>query len=397
MKKLNIMASLLMAIGWLAFSSCEDDNGSNPTINQPQTFDLNAPAMAGNVVDLKSTTATFDFTWKQPDYGYTAPVYYNLQLSYDGQWDTTIDENGVEVENYVEFEEIVTECKVSVDASTLNRLLIGYLGIESAEDVPSQCKVYVRIHAKLRAGYDCYSNVVEMNVAPYYQTLTVADPEIWYLIGGCVGDNSWSNDSRAGYSQVGTSIIPFSIIDGESYDELTGKGNLTYTGWFPAGGEFKFILNPGSWDDQMGCGEDGKPVHNVGTSGNFSVSAEGYYTIQFNTKNYTVEITPADAPREYGQMLISGSFNGWATDEAMEAAEPFKGEHNHIWKYKANWSEDTEFKFLVDSSWAPNWGTDQYNYGIGVSNGPNIPALAGNYVIVFNDITGFYQVLPVEE
>lgn len=394
MKKLNIIVSLLMAVGLFTLTSCEDDNGSNPTINQPQTFELNTPAVAGNIIDLKGTSS-IDFTWKQPDYGYTAPVYYNVQVSYTGQWDTTINEDGVEVQNYVDFEETVTECKGNVDASTINRQLISALGIESEEDVPSQCTIFVRIHAKLRAGYDCYSNVVEMSVAPYYQSLTIADPEIWYLVGGCIGDGSWGNDSRAGYSQVGTSLIPFSIVDGANYDELTGKGDLTYTGWFPANGEFKFILNPGSWDDQIGC-NDGAPVHNDGGSGNFSVTADGYYMILFNTKNYTVVITPVDAPREYGQMLISGSFNGWATDQAMDACEPSKGEHNHVWKFNANWSEDTEFKFLVDDTWAPNWGTNQYNYGIGVSNGPNIPTFAGNYVIVFNDITGFYQVLPVE-
>lgn len=42
MKKLNILASLF--VGALAFTACEDDNDSNPIIQQPETFTVNTPS-----------------------------------------------------------------------------------------------------------------------------------------------------------------------------------------------------------------------------------------------------------------------------------------------------------------------------------------------------------------
>ena len=62
---------------------------------------------------------------------------------------------------------------------------------------------------------------------------------MWYLIGGCIGDGKWNNALNA----VGTSIYPLSVVDGYEYDEKTGKGMLTFTGYFTTDG-FKLIQTP---------------------------------------------------------------------------------------------------------------------------------------------------------
>ena len=51
------------------FNACDSDRDDNPTLTMPETFRLNAPAIAeNNVVDLVNTD-NITFTCDQPDYG----------------------------------------------------------------------------------------------------------------------------------------------------------------------------------------------------------------------------------------------------------------------------------------------------------------------------------------
>ncbi len=50
-----------------------------------------------------------------------------------------------------------------------------------------------------------------------------------------------------------------------------------------------------------------------------------------------------------------------------------------------------ECKFRLNSDWAINWGSTGFPNGIGVQDGPNIPAIAGTYNITFNQTTGEYS------
>ena len=51
MKKSLILASMAMVLG--LFTACDSDRDDNPTLTMPETFRLNAPAIAeNNVVDL---------------------------------------------------------------------------------------------------------------------------------------------------------------------------------------------------------------------------------------------------------------------------------------------------------------------------------------------------------
>ena len=81
MKKLNILA--LAFASMLTFTACESDNDSNPTVQQPSTFQLNTPALAVNVYDLENS-GSIKLTCQQPDYGYTAAVTYFTQISLTG-------------------------------------------------------------------------------------------------------------------------------------------------------------------------------------------------------------------------------------------------------------------------------------------------------------------------
>ena len=63
----------LLLAGLAMFTACTDDRDSNPTVQQPSTFELNMPALGGSVYDLANTDS-IRLTYEQPDYGYTAPV-----------------------------------------------------------------------------------------------------------------------------------------------------------------------------------------------------------------------------------------------------------------------------------------------------------------------------------
>lgn len=65
----------LLLAGLAMFTACTDDRDSNPTVQQPSTFELNMPALGGSVYDLANTDS-IRLTYEQPDYGYTAPVKY---------------------------------------------------------------------------------------------------------------------------------------------------------------------------------------------------------------------------------------------------------------------------------------------------------------------------------
>ena len=226
-----------------------------------------------------------------------------------------------------------------------------------------------------------------MKVQPYYIALTAADPELWYLIGGCIGDGSWG-------SEVGVAVFPMSPVEGGVYDAVTGQGPLTYTGYFPEGGGFKLVKTPGQWADQWGSSANNSidsPVKNDGGSGDFKVTKSGYYRLDLDTKNDVLTITEVDAVKEYDHIMISGDFNGWGTDTMMNPVTTVEGVVNHVWYYDLDATGgDTTAKFLYDG-WSPNWSATAFPFGWGTNNGANIPVAAGNYRFIFNDIDDYYH------
>ena len=384
MKKLNILA--LAFASMLTFTACEDDNDSNPVVLQPTTFQLNTPVLAGNLYDLEQTSS-ISLTCQQPDYGYTAAVMYYTQMSLTNEWK---EATSVEADDatYVELDGSFTTCKLSMDAAAVNRNIVKLAKYESDADVPADgVSLYVRSRAILASGYECYSNVIELKVQPYYIALTAADPELWYLIGGCIGDGSWG-------SEVGVAVFPMSPVEGGVYDAVTGQGPLTYTGYFPEGGGFKLVKTPGQWADQWGSSANNSidsPVKNDGGSGDFKVTTSGYYRLDLDTKNDVLTITEVDAVKEYDHIMISGDFNGWGTDTMMNPITTVEGVVNHVWYYDLDATGgDTTAKFLYDG-WSPNWGATAFPFGWGTNNGANIPVAAGNYRVIFNDIDGYYH------
>ena len=395
MKKIFVSALLLIS-SMCIFTACDDDRDSNPTIQEPETFVLNTPAYAASEIDLASSKK-INFTCSQPEFGYTAAVTYQLQLSLSNSFTLSVDEaEEEEVPDYAVVDETYTSCIIACDASLFSKAVMQ-LGQWEEDNVPSLQSINVRLVANVDK-YTVASNTVEMKVIPYYIELSDALPELWYLIGGCIGDGKWTNSVDA----IGTSIYPMSVVENYEYDKKTGKGELIFTGYLTTDG-FKLVKTPGSWDDQWGMNDD-NPVKNDGGSGNITDSENGYYIIKLDTKSDKLTIEKLEStPTVYASICMSGSFNDWGNTEMtpVNTTESVK-EHIHIWFYTldaTDGAKDVKFKLAptADSDgWGTNWGGASFPYGIGTNNGANIPVAAGKYLVVFNDIDGCYTFTAVE-
>ncbi len=395
MKKIFLSALLLIS-SMCIFTACEDDRDSNPTLQEPETFVLNTPAYAASEIDLASSKK-INFTCSQPEFGYTAAVTYQIQVSLSNSFTLSADEaEADESPDYAVVDETYTSCNIASDASLFSKAIMK-IGQWEEEDVPALETVNVRLVANVDK-YSVASNTVDLKVIPYYIELKDALPEMWYLIGACIGDGNWSNSTEA----IGTSIYPMSVVKDYEYDPKTGKGELTFTGYLTTDG-FKLIKTPGGWDDQWGM-SDGKPVKNDGGSGNIVVEENGYYTVKLDTKNDKLMIEKAEiTPTVYPSICMSGNFNDWGNTEMtpVNTTESVKG-HNHIWSYildTTDGAKEVKFKLAPtedSDGWGTNWGSEEFPYGVGVSGGNNIPVAAGKYIVVFNDIDGSYTFTAIE-
>ena len=400
MKKLNILAGLMMLLVMM-FTACDDDLSKNPTLQSPSTFKLNTPSYAATNVNL-ATSDSLSFTWSQPDYGFPLASEYQVEISTANKWTTSVDEasadnTGNTIADYATVGETSNICKQNVGAGNFAKAL-EQLNKWTSDAVPATQTVYARVKSTVK-GSSVYSNIVTLTVIPYYVELKDAAPVIYYLIGGCIGDGKWSNVDA---SNIGGSIIPMHAIAGETYDKKTGYGKIEYTGYFPAGGEFKILKTIGDWNYGFCKGEwkddTYVPTYRSGGDdpGNIKIDDAGYYDIIVNTadnsctiKKYTKDVS------KYTSIAIAGTENSWsATANVMKAISTFDGAENHDWvetlTYKADAPSDGGCKFTADGAWTDNWGDSAFPYGTGSAGGHNILYKAGTYKVIFNDITHQY-------
>lgn len=403
MKKIFSYAAMLL-VSLCVFTSCEDDRDSNPTLTMPTTFVLNNPTVGEGVVDLEKSTG-IDLTWSQPTEYTTgnAPVVatYTVRISSTGtfskQYDEAADDNtGAD---FYAFEETVTACSESVPTADIAKALQKLNSYPEDKDFASE-PLYFQIKSAVRdAALDEHnvilSNVVKVNVLPYYVELKDASVEMWYILGNCIGDAAWTNKADA----CGTSNFPMFMVDGYSYDKKTGQGEIEMINYFEAGQGFKVLPSSYSWDTGLCAGTDGAGTamyrNNGDDNGNVEAAADGYYRFVINTAKKTAKFEEYDAgaPKVYDAMAVSGSFNDWS-DTAMTPV--FTTSNNHVWCYVISSDSDVELKFKIVGSWDTNWGSSTFPTGLGTNNGDNIPVPAGKWVIMFNDLNGAYSITAAE-
>jgi hypothetical protein len=392
----NIFKSTMLLMGTVALlAACETDRDSNPTIQQPTTFVLNTPAYANAGIDLEHSQ-TLRFTCSQPDYGYTAAVTYNMQVSLTDSYTLSSDDaDEDQTPDYVQLDESYTSCTIDADATLFSKAVMQ-LGQWADGSVPSTVSVYARLTAAV-GDYAISSNSVTLNVIPYYIELKDALPQLWYITGnGGVGN--WDNSAN----KEGYNTIPLSLVKGATYDAKTGEGDFTYTGYF-INDQFKLVLTPGAWEPMWGVesetaeDQNGTPQYR-GIGGDdpacWKPSKAGYYTITFSstggTSNTSIKLTTytGETPEEFTGWELVGDFCGWPEDSTGAISLTQNTFNPHIWWADATIATDGGAKFRLPASWSDECGGDLFPYG--VKTGNNIPVKAGTYRIVFNDIDRSY-------
>lgn len=296
MKKI-LKSALLIMMGLVMFTSCEDDNDSNPIVKTPTEFHLNTPALAATNIDLTNSSAIV-FTCSQPNYGFPASTMYKVQVSLKE-----------DMTDFVELDQSFPNTVCSVDAAILASTLttMELNAGKSEADFPMDVKVYVRMRAYMTtdtgepvADTEILSNVICLeNVHLNYSLAPVTTPEHLYVVGGFCGWD-WGNsfefvpvyDHPEMYwrmvwiDEAGVKINTAQEWDGnqKGYNDITVAGDL-------AG-------NISTNDDGNICSTTPQWYLMVVTA---SVSGRDIkYTVEFNEPNV---------------YLIGDTFGGW--DELM--------------------------------------------------------------------------------
>ncbi|MDD3787581.1 MAG: SusE domain-containing protein [Petrimonas sp.] len=400
MKKLNILLFGLFLLA--AFSACQKDEmlTINPLAESGDlTFHLNQTRYTNYTYILEEANNDLSMdalTCDQPDYGFTAAVTYYIQASF--------------TEDMAEYSELATSIQgetVAINTKDMNKAMLAlYQGTMPNPTVAKD--VYVRLKAIVSTATPTpldsvpivkpvYSNVVKLNILPYFMEDLVSYDNAkkiipWYVIG--LGDGAWKNEVAG----LGVSVFPMSVAPGNWFDS-EGNGKFIFTSYIKADQGFKLIRDLGSWDAQWGNGGgDGinNPVFKDGGSGNFKVPESGYYNVILNSVTNEVKIEKVEiTPTAYTKMGLIGAMTDWASDVEMA---PFQADNNHLWYVEYKFGTDSQCKFRANGGWDVNWGTPSANdgdplysiFGLGVQGGKNMIETAGTYMVMFNDIDGFY-------
>ncbi|MCF0198463.1 MAG: SusE domain-containing protein [Bacteroidaceae bacterium] len=385
----NLLYSALLLVGGICLMACEDDNGSNPTLQQPTDFVMNTPAYSDLNVDL-ANSKSLKLSCQQPDFGYTAAVKYQLQVSLTNDFSVSYaeakaDESGNTVATYATVNEAYTGVSFEATPSLVAKAL-QQCGQWPASEVPETVTAYARLLATVE-NYSVASNVVTLHFIPYYVELQ-AKPDIWYFIGG--GVNGWTTGS------IGEFVVPISLKAGETYNDETGQGIFEHTGYFKAD-QFKLIQDPNAWAPMLGVSDEASFGNGKDWSGSAKLraaegdddpacwrpAADGFYTFTLDTSaglggtKVTVKWADDQNPKTYGGIAVGG------VDLTPNAVV------SHIWFGDVTLGSDSELEVVATDGTV--WRNKQFPYAVGTAEGDKIKAKAGTYRVVFNDITGCYH------
>jgi hypothetical protein len=416
MNKILTMGLVLFAATSL-FTACADDRDSNPTLVQPTEFVLNTPVYANQLLDLR-TSKHVSLTWSQPnvtDKG--APLagvgFYAIQVSKDGRFTASVaeaaaDKTGKTVADYIELEEKYFSTAVDVNAEALDKAINTLFAWESEDNMPAKQELHLRVYAHFAGtnapledgSVSIASNVVKVQVAPYYIELSDAPVALNYIVGQDVA-GSWSNN----VADAGKGLLPFFPIANANYDKKTGLGSVSYTGYFADKAEFKVFSPKYSADgksfawDYAYVGVEGTPgtarYRDGGDDGpNITAPKAGYYTIVIDNVKHTFTMTEATEidETEKGSIGIVGEFSSWDNDVVMTAASTAANAKNHVWTAELKLEKASEVKFRANAKWDLSWGSATVlPYGVATKGGPNMKLKKGTYKVYFNDLTGQYN------
>lgn len=344
MKNIKVFSLLAFLLGAIGFTSCSDDNGSNPSITtKPTTFTLNTPALAEQYIQL-SADNTVNLTWSQPDYGFAALATYKVQVGLvdNGtvKWNVSTDENGVETPKYLET--TYTQCVADINGEEIAQAICEIDGIEETDQYVDQGyrEIAMRVYSSILDAdgvalpiTEIVSNAVSFKHMAAYCAIKSLD--YMYLIGAPSG---WTEPAESKAEDLKAWRI---------YE--TAIGSKVYQGSFyiPAGQfQLRFYSALTGWDggNSVGSQVDDANVDitfdGVSYTGDVTAPGKGnWQVVDWNEGAYVTIIidmvkkqisfkntgdTPEKTPT--GWIYICGAVNGWTepSEANAEAYEEFK-------------------------------------------------------------------------
>ena len=182
--------ALLMVCALAMFTSCSDDNGSNPELGGPYQLTLYAPQMAQYDIDL-AQSQSLDLVCTYPNYGFPTTMNYAVEIATnEGMTDA------IEVGSYSTPTMSVSTKDIAIALTTL-MMNAG----KSEDDFPMELPAYVRVVARMVSADNLTlieksrvnSNVVKLNnVKLEFSLPPVLPPTEMFIIGDFCGNN-WDN------------------------------------------------------------------------------------------------------------------------------------------------------------------------------------------------------------
>lgn len=396
MKKIFLSSLMLLSMA-IVFTACEDDRDSNPTLIQPSTFTLNKSV--NDHVDLAYSTG-IPFTWSQPDYGgWPAAVDYQFQVSPTNDWSVSVADakaDETKVPTYDVIKTVYASCSGLLGAEDLAKALVRICQWDENSVIPEEMTIWVRLTASTPGAETIPSTPVSITVKPYYINASEVY-DIWYMVGNCIGSKSWSN---GGVSDIGYGLIP--LYPAYDTDGTFMAGGM-YVGYFPEGGQFKFVHVPGSWDEQLNFTNIKSPgtflSDEDGDNHNIGIKEAGLYSI-WVTPDGDISIEKyEESATVYDMISMPGDYQEWKPENnALMPVSTMADMNliNHDWFVEETFDADGGLKFAANGNWDVNWGGSTFPYGKGAPGGDNINVPAGHYYIMFNDIMGTYTFIPAQ-
>ena len=326
----------------------------------PDELILNTPAFGNDIIDLKTIDA-MRLSWQRPSNlpeENKAGIGLELSLSPD----------------FLEPKKTIIPsedaCEALIDAHELNAWLQSYDG--KAYELTS---VTVYAHCFMRNGT---SNNVELNVKAYDNTYEQM-PQPWYFIGESIGQYHWMNSVEG----LGLSMFPMNI---------NTDGSSTFTGYFSSGDMFLIVNTPGSWDTVVRS-NDGSPysLSILDWGDNINISEDGWYTFNVYPQWNYATCNKADDQEWplYTSMAMTSGLRG-SVFTVMTSCNP-NNPNNHIWYARMTFDKDDAVTFLLDGNASKQVGGLEFPFGYATDDTQSIPVVAGDYVVFFDDMTGYYQ------
>ena len=277
MKKFYSIAAAVLCL--CAAISCEDEREIITLNENPTTFVLNTPAFANAEYDLDNSKVVV-LTCSQPDFGFTAPTLYTVQLSLENDFATE--------GKFETFSMASTTARIELPADEFAAYVTSLSGKEEAA-FPITETVYLRAIAKVKnTETQIASNVITLNkVRTSFALPPIEFKPNLFVVGANIG-KAWSTWKP---------VAAVYGIAGEYYTMVyNGGGNDNGLKWGEAENDWRGYDNLKSIQDNAGAG-----ISKKADDGNLIFENAGWYVLHFEgtvvgqTIEYVLKVEPAHA------------------------------------------------------------------------------------------------------